>query len=92
MAEGPQSLRTLFSSAEEHRKQLDSSWETSSQPYQENLRATIATYEDCKKLADELSLFSPNETLEDISSKDIQYSSNYLTLPLHFTNAVKDTF
>jgi len=73
MSEGPQSLRGLFSKAERAREELSSSYETNSPTYQENLSATIATYEECLKISEQVSLFSPNETLEDISSSDLQY-------------------
>jgi hypothetical protein len=68
-----QSIRSLFASAEHQRKDIEASWETNTTTYQENLAAAIATYDDCLKLADRLSLFSPNETLEDLTSGDLQY-------------------
>jgi hypothetical protein len=74
MESEPQSLRGLFSRAERTREELSSSYEPNSPTYQENLRATIATYEECLKIAEQVSLFSPNETLEDISSSDLQYA------------------
>jgi immunoglobulin-binding protein 1 len=74
MADEPQSLRGLFSRAERGREDLSSSYETNTPTYQENLElsATIATYEECLKIAEQVSLFSPNETLEDISSSDLR--------------------
>lgn len=68
-----QSIRSLFESAEHQRKDIEASWDSNTATYQENLVAAISTYEDCLKLADRLSLFSPNETLEDLTSGDIQY-------------------
>ena len=73
MSNEPQSLRGLFSKAERAREELSSSYEANSPTYQENLSATIATYEECLKISEQVSLFSPNETLEDISSSDLQY-------------------
>jgi immunoglobulin-binding protein 1 len=72
----PQNLRTLFASAEAQRKQLESAFETSSPAYQQSLGAAKATYEECRRFADDLSLFSPNETVDDISSGDLQYSAH----------------
>ncbi|KAI9772520.1 MAG: hypothetical protein M1840_000725 [Geoglossum simile] len=69
----PQNLRALFASAEERRKQLESALETSSFAYQQSLGAAVATYEDCRGFADGLSLFSPNETVDDIPSGDLRY-------------------
>ena len=76
----PQSLRALFASAEERRKRLESALETSSPAYQQNLGAAIDTFEQCRRLADDLSLFSPNETIDDISSKNLQYGPRFLAV------------
>lgn len=73
MSEQPRSLRALFSKAERARQELTSSYEPNSPAFQENLTQTIATYEECLKLSEQISLFSPNESLEDISSGDLQY-------------------
>jgi hypothetical protein len=67
-----QSIKSLFSSAERQRKDIEASWDSNTATYQQNLAAAISTYEDCLKLADRLSLFSPNETLEDLTSGDLQ--------------------
>jgi immunoglobulin-binding protein 1 len=70
----PRSLRELFADAEHDRKGLERPGEsTTSASFQENLANAIATYEECLKVASRVSLFSPNETLEDINSKDLQY-------------------
>ncbi|TAQ86793.1 hypothetical protein B7494_g4870 [Chlorociboria aeruginascens] len=68
-----QSIRSLFYSAERQRKDIEQSWDSNTATYQQNLAAAIATYEECLQLSDRLSLFSPNETLEDITSGDLQY-------------------
>ncbi|KAF1982201.1 type 2A phosphatase-associated protein 42 [Aulographum hederae CBS 113979] len=69
----PQSLRGLFSQAEEKRAQLDAYPSSNSPSYQESLRSTISDYEECLRVSDQVTLFSPNETLEDVSSGDLQY-------------------
>ena len=74
--EQPINIRTLFASAKAIRKQLDTLPEPASFVYQENLRAAITSLDDCRKLADQVALFSPNETQDDISSGDLQYGSN----------------
>lgn len=86
---GDQNLRSLFSGAERIRKELESSYDANSTAYQQNLAAAIASYEDCLKLADRTSLFSPNETLEDIASGDLQYV--LLILVYALTHTRKDT-
>jgi len=72
MADEPQSLRACYTDAESKRKALDSIFDTNSDNYQENLASAIAKYEECVRIAAEVSLFSTNETLEDISSGDLQ--------------------
>lgn len=70
----PKSLRELFSDAEDLRNTLESSsTPTNSTAFQENLASAIATYEECLQIAQRISLFSPNETLEDINSTNLQY-------------------
>ncbi|RDW69818.1 hypothetical protein BP6252_08838 [Coleophoma cylindrospora] len=68
-----QNLKSLYASAESKRKSLESSWDTNTATYQQNLASAIAAYEECRQLTDRLSLFSPNESLEDITSGDLQY-------------------
>ena len=65
-------IRTLFKSGKAQRKQLESSPDTISALYQDNLQSAIAAFETCRTLADRISLFSQNETEEDISSGDLQ--------------------
>ncbi|KAF3043097.1 hypothetical protein E8E11_007415 [Didymella keratinophila] len=78
MSNEDQSIRGLFAKAERAREELGESYEPNSPIYQENLEKTIATYIKCLKKTEDFSLFSPNETLEDITSSDIQYMSiNY---------------
>ena len=72
MSNEDQSIRGLFAKAERAREELGEAYEPNSPTYQENLEKTIATYIQCLKKTEDFSLFSPNETLEDISSSDIQ--------------------
>ena len=65
-------LLTLFTSAKEQRQQLESAPDSTSALYQENLQSAITALETCRKITDRLSLFSPNETEEDIASGDLQ--------------------
>ncbi|KAL1597795.1 Type 2A phosphatase-associated protein 42 [Paraconiothyrium brasiliense] len=74
----PKSIRSLFFTAERLRNNLNSFPDSNSPTYQENLTNAIATYEACLTLSEQVSLFSPNESLDDVSSSDIQYMSiNY---------------
>jgi immunoglobulin-binding protein 1 len=74
MTEPESNIRTLFTRAKQLKKELNS-LESNTQLYQENLQAAISALDECRKLADRVSLFSPNETIDDISSGDIQYLS-----------------
>lgn len=65
-------IRTLFTSAKSQRKELESSADPTGYAYQENLQAAITSLEKCRKIADRISLFSPNETEDDIPSGDLQ--------------------
>ena len=65
-------IRTVFNSAKTQRKELESSPDPTSSVYQDNLQAAIASLEECRKIADRISLFSLNETEDDVSSGDLQ--------------------
>lgn len=71
--ESQSNIRTVFASARDQRKQLESFPSSNSAVYQENLQAAIASLEECRKIADRVSLFSQNETEDDITSGDLQY-------------------
>ncbi|KAI4148351.1 MAG: hypothetical protein LQ340_005121 [Diploschistes diacapsis] len=66
------SLKVLFTKATQLREQLEGLQSTSEQ-YQEDLRAAISQYEECRHRASQVSLFSPNENADDISSSDLRY-------------------
>ena len=76
------SLRALYNTAKTKRKDLESFASAADPIYQENLRAAIDCLEQCRQIVDRISLFSPNETLEDLSSVDIQYSLPSISMPL----------
>ena len=67
-----QSIKSLFERAESKRNAVETAYDTGTAIYRENLASAIATYEQCRQLADRLSLFSPNESLEDIASGDLR--------------------
>lgn len=68
----PKSIRALFLTAERLRNNLNNFPDSNSTTYQENLTNAIATYESCFTLSEKVSLFSPNESLDDVSSSDLQ--------------------
>jgi hypothetical protein len=69
----PQTLRELFSAASAKRTTLESAPSSVTEAYQDTLLATITAYEDCERLADRVSLFSANESLDDVASADLPY-------------------
>ncbi|KAJ5747411.1 uncharacterized protein N7511_009107 [Penicillium nucicola] len=73
--EEPQSLRALFASAKEQKDKLGSRGDTNTEAYRDDVNATIAKFQECQRQISMLSLFSSNESLEDVSTNDIQYMS-----------------
>lgn len=73
MAGQDRSLRSVYEEAEEKRSAIEQSFDSNSTRFQENLLATIQLYEQCLDIADNIALFSTNETLEDINTVDLQY-------------------
>ncbi|MCJ1312000.1 hypothetical protein MMC25_005674 [Agyrium rufum] len=72
MAEADSSIRALYRTAKALSEQL-SQWEANSQTYQDNLRRAISSFERCREVIDRASLFSENESADDIASNDLQY-------------------
>ena len=68
-------VRSLFSSAKSIRQKLETSPDPSAASYQEALQKAISQLEECRKLIDSLSFFSVNESVEDVSSGELQYGS-----------------
>lgn len=66
------SLKASFDSAETLRKSLEETFDCNCDTYQDKVRAAIAAYKECKDVVEAVSLFSPNETLEDVSSSEIK--------------------
>ncbi|KAL9089749.1 MAG: hypothetical protein Q9159_002396 [Coniocarpon cinnabarinum] len=71
MTEQQSSLKEAFRGADNLRAKAES--KASIQDTQSRLHAAIAQYEKCSEIAEEVSLFSSNEELEDISSSNLQY-------------------
>jgi immunoglobulin-binding protein 1 len=78
MTSEPQNLRAAFAAAEVQKKTLEASYSSTSDPdYQNILQKLLEQYERCKRYVNELALFSPNESLEDISTDSLQYVNIY---------------
>lgn len=76
MDEQPQSLNALLASAKAQKEDLEANSPVNNPQYQDKLDATISTFENCQTKIAKLALFSSNESLEDISTSDIQYESS----------------
>jgi len=73
MAQEPRTLKSVFAAAEATRLALENSYDTISSDYQDDLSEALKSYEDCIRIINDVSLFSPNETLEDINTSDLPY-------------------
>jgi immunoglobulin-binding protein 1 len=71
--EEPRSLRTIFDSAETKREALEGAFEANTPTYRDNLEFALKAYEECLVIIKQISLFSPNESLEDVSTTDLRY-------------------
>ena len=79
MDEGPKSLQALFSSAKSQKKALESSPSINDPSHEDQLNSAVRAFEACQKLISKLSIFSPNESLDDIATVDLQYLSSLLS-------------
>ncbi|KAJ1333384.1 TAP42-like family [Microdochium nivale] len=69
----PRTLKSVFATAESKRLSLENSYDTISAAYQDDLAEALGAYEDCVRIISDISLFSPNEALEDINTSDLPY-------------------
>lgn len=73
MSEDGQTLREVYDAAEKHRQDLEQAVSRATTSFQEKLTTTLQLYEQCLLIAERISLFSPNESLEDVSTTDLRY-------------------
>lgn len=71
--EESQSLHSLFSSARDDKSALESRGDVNTEAYRDAVNATIAKFQECQRQISILSLFSSNESLDDVSTGDLQY-------------------
>lgn len=77
--EESQSLRSLFQSAKDAKAELESRGDTNSQSYQDAVNTVIAKFDECQRQVSVLSLFSANESLDDLSTGDLQFVTGALS-------------
>lgn len=73
MTDQPQSLKELLQTAKAQKQSIEYSAEPNSDAYRQEVSATIDKLQECQRLISQLSLFSSNEGLEDISTSNLQY-------------------
>lgn len=73
MEDEPPTLKTYWTQAELHRNNLENNLDTNGSTFQDSVSSAIAKYQECLKIAAQISLFSSNETIDDVSSHDLQY-------------------
>ncbi|KAJ6133996.1 hypothetical protein N7523_000318 [Penicillium sp. IBT 18751x] len=83
--EESQSLRSLFQSARDDKTELETRGDTNTEAYRDAVNATIAKFHECQRQISILSLFSSNESLDDVSTGDIPY----MTLEYHLAELVQ---
>ncbi|KAK0672249.1 putative PP2A regulatory subunit TAP46 [Cercophora samala] len=68
----PRSLKAIFADAEAQRIALETQpFTPNSQEYTDAISSAIKNYQESLRLISHLSLFSPNESLEDLSTSDL---------------------
>jgi immunoglobulin-binding protein 1 len=72
MNEPPQNLQALFVIAKNQKKSVESATETNNESYHELVATAIKRFEECQRFIAQLSLFSDNESVDDISTGDLQ--------------------
>ncbi|CAL5870933.1 uncharacterized protein PFLUO_LOCUS5175 [Penicillium psychrofluorescens] len=83
--EEPQSLRALFATAKDNKTALASRGDTNTDTFRDDVNSTIAKFRECQRQVGILSLFSSNESLDDVSTGDIPY----LTLDYHLAELMQ---
>lgn len=72
MADEALSIQRCFADAESDRVQLEELFNIGTEAAQTRLTSALDGYKTCRKIRDDISLFSPNEELEDVSSGDLR--------------------
>lgn len=69
----PKTLKSVFGQAEDRRLALEGAFEVTDPNYRDVLTSAIEDYTECLELISQLRIFSPNESLEDLSTGDLPY-------------------
>ncbi|KAK8105451.1 TAP42-like family protein [Apiospora kogelbergensis] len=71
--EEPKTLKSVFLAAESKKSSLDGAFEASHPTYREDLEFALKAYQECLRYISQISLFSNNESIEDINTSDLPY-------------------
>lgn len=66
-------LKSVFTQAEDRRLALEGAYEVTEPSYRDVLTNAIDDYTECLELIGQLRIFSPNESLEDLSTNELPY-------------------
>ncbi|KAK8868178.1 TAP42-like family protein [Apiospora arundinis] len=69
----PKTLKSVFRAAESKKASLDGAFEASHPTYREDLEFALKAYQECLQYISQVSLFSNNESIEDINTSDLPY-------------------
>jgi len=75
MSDRQQSLQSLFAAAKAQKHALELCLDTNSESYHSGFNDEVNKFKECEQLVAQLSLFSSNESLEDVATADLQYLS-----------------
>lgn len=67
-----ESIRSLFDAADAAKEELRGPYDSNSGHYQQSLQTAITKYQKCKDLINQASIFSLNESLEELSTSDLR--------------------
>lgn len=73
MADPSNTLKDCLNEAENRKATFESAQESSDANAQSALIAAISKYQKCLEYIHDISLFSPNEELEDVASGDLKW-------------------
>ncbi|KAJ2975675.1 hypothetical protein NQ176_g5391 [Zarea fungicola] len=83
----PQSIKDLYAEAEASRAALEYHRDPRSESFTTSLATTLAIYTRCRDQIAAVSLFSPNESLEDVATSSLPY----MLLDLRLAEVVQRT-
>ncbi|KAI0899861.1 TAP42-like family protein [Annulohypoxylon nitens] len=73
MSQESRTLKSAFEAAEKKRIALEGAYEANSPTFREDVAEALKSYHECIQIINKISLFSPNEELEDIATSDLPY-------------------